>query len=228
MMVKQFTLLALLTGIVSFAQQKPVFGINAGATFSNVRTSNLNEDIGDDAYYEGPKYGANFLVGISFEYFINDSFSILANANYERKSYSRKLHLITYDFNDFDPVISGTPTTTKFKTTLNYLTIPINLKYYLGNEKKFYVNGGPFLGFFLDSKSKTNGKESANENDYYKTLDFGVNLGVGTNFKLSDKYNLNLEIRHNYGLTNISKHQFVNSYYMKTNSFNLIANWQFN
>jgi hypothetical protein len=104
----------------------------------------------------------------------------------------------------------------------------LNLKYYVDPQKRFYVNGGPFIGVFLDSHSKVEG-EKTNEtaNGLFKTLDFGCNLGIGTNFKINQKNSLNLELRHNYGLSNISDVKVVNNGTVKTNSFNLIANWQF-
>ena len=208
-------LVILLISTASFAQNKPKFGVNLGGTFSNIRGNEIADT---------NKYNANFLVGASFELPLNERFSLLTNVNYERKSF--KNNITVYAGDPFDPVI--TTRNIDVEARLEYITIPVNLKYYIDANKKFYVNGGAFVGIFLDSNTKGDGENSNNDENYlFKTLDFGANLGIGTNFKINDKNSLNLEIRHNYGLANISKVQVYNDDKVKTNSFNLIANWQF-
>ncbi|RRJ93896.1 porin family protein [Flavobacterium macacae] len=208
-------LVILLISTASFAQNKPKFGVNLGGTFSNIRGNEIADT---------NKYNANFLVGASFELPLNERFSLLTNVNYERKSF--KNNVTVYAGDPFDPVI--TTRNIDVEARLEYITIPVNLKYYIDANKKFYVNGGAFVGIFLDSNTKGDGENSNNDENYlFKTLDFGANLGIGTNFKINDKNSLNLEIRHNYGLANISKVQVYNDDKVKTNSFNLIANWQF-
>ena len=208
-------LVILLISTASFAQNKPKFGVNLGGTFSNIRGNEIADT---------NKYNANFLVGASFELPLNERFSLLTNVNYERKSF--KNNITVYAGDPFDPVI--TTRNIDVEARLEYITIPVNLKYYIDANKKFYVNGGAFVGIFLDSNTKGDGENSNNDENYlFKTLDFGANLGIGTNFKINDKNSLNLEIRHNYGLANISRVQVYNDDKVKTNSFNLIANWQF-
>ena len=208
-------LVILLISTASFAQNKPKLGVNLGGTFSNIRGNEIADT---------NKYNANFLVGASFELPLNERFSLLTNVNYERKSF--KNNVTVYAGDPFDPVI--TTRNIDVEARLEYITIPVNLKYYIDANRKFYVNGGAFVGIFLDSNTKGDGENSNNDENYlFKTLDFGANLGIGTNFKINDKNSLNLEIRHNYGLANISKVQVYNDDKVKTNSFNLIANWQF-
>lgn len=230
--MKNYFLVLLVVCTVSFAQDKPKFGLNLGGTYANLRNNNLN--VGDESIFFGKnRYDLNFLVGISVEVPLNEQFSFIANINYERKTFYKKYIFRLTEFDDFDPVIgNGEHVTFTYKTRLEYLTIPLNLKYYIDTKKSYYVNGGPFMGLFLNSKYKTNGSDSGDGNDNFKTLDFGVNLGVGTCFKLNDKNNLNLEIRHNYGLADINNIKNTPTFtsnisYAKTNSFNLIANWQF-
>jgi len=228
--MKSYFLLLLVVCTVSFAQDKAKFGLNLGGTYSNARTNNFNDEI---VSFKDSKYDVNFLVGFSIEIPLNEKFSFVGNINYERKSYKRKAVFSQSNFEDFDPILDNrTYVSEEYKTRLEYISIPLNLKYYIDSEKKFYFNGGPFLGFFFNSNYKTDGKNSGDGNDNFKTLDFGVNLGVGTNFKINNKSSLNLEIRHNYGLidiNNIKSSETFTSYvsYVKTNSFNLIANWQF-
>lgn len=220
-----------MAGSATFAQHKPKFGVNLGETYSNVRTNDFNFGY-DSVFYGKHKYDSNFLVGVSVEIPLNERFSFVGNINYERKTFKYDALIRFSEFDDFDPIGDPKEMSIEYKTRLEYLTIPLNLKYYIDTNKRFYVNGGPFLGLFLNSKYKTDGVDEGNGNDNYKTIDFGANLGVGTNFKINDKNSLNLEIRHNYGLIDINNvrnsEHFVSSVsYMKTNSFNLIANYQF-
>lgn len=205
----------LLICTASFAQHKPKLGVNVGGTYSNIRGNEIAET---------NKYDANFLIGASIEIPLNGRFSLLGNLNYERKTFKNTVE--TDNGDPFDPVI--TTRNVDVKARLEYITIPVNLKYYVDSQKRFYINGGVFAGIFLDSNTKVEGENTnKNENYLFQTLDFGVNLGVGTNIKITEKNSLNIEIRHNYGLKNISKAKVYNDDNVKTNSFNLIANWQF-
>jgi len=213
--MKKYLLLLLLAGSATFAQNKPKFGVNVGGTYANIRGNKVADS---------NKYDLNFLVGISFEVPLSERFSFVGNVNYERKTFK---NTISNNFSeDFDPIVNSSKL--DIKVRLEYITLPLNLKYYVDTQKRFYVNGGPFVGVFLDSHSKVEGeKTNEDANGLFKTLDFGCNLGVGTNFKINQKNSLNLELRHNYGLSNISDVKVVNNGTVKTNSFNLIANWQF-
>ena len=213
--MKKYLLLLLLVGSVAFAQENTKFGVNFGGTFSYIRGNEIAER---------NKYDLNFLIGGSIEVPLNDKFSLLGNINYERKTFKNTIRNV--DFEDFDPIVNSR--NLKIKMRLEYITIPLNLKYYIDTQKKFYVNGGPFIGCFLNTNTKVEGRNTNEDgNDLFKTLDFGANLGVGTNFKINSKSSLNLELRHNYGLSNISDVPIVVGGTVKTNSFNLIANWQF-
>jgi len=213
--MKKYLFLLLVASSATFAQHKPKLGVNVGGTYSNIRGNEIADT---------NKYDANFLIGASIEIPLNERFSLLGNLNYERKTFKNTLNVI--GGNPFDPMF--TTQNVDIKARLEYLTIPVNLKYYIDSQKRFYINGGAFAGIFLDSNTKVDGENTnENENDLFQTLDLGVNLGVGTNIKITEKNSLNIEIRHNYGLKNISKAKVYNDDNVKTNSFNLIANWQF-
>lgn len=77
--------------------------------------------------------------------------------------------------------------------SLNYLNVPLMGKYYVA--KGFSLEVGPQIGFLLSAKD-----ESVNVKDNFKTLDFGVNVGLG--YKLNN--GLNFGARYNMGLSNIN------------------------
>lgn len=83
---------------------------------------------------------------------------------------------------------------------LSYLNIPLMGKYYL--TKGLSLEAGPQVGFLLSAKN-----ESIDVKDSFKTLDFGLNFGVG--YKLEN--GLNFGARYNLGLSDINNIDGFNS-----------------
>jgi hypothetical protein len=99
------------------------------------------------------------------------------------------------------------------KETINYLEIPVLFKATFGEATKFYANAGPSFGFAIGGKYKYEEsfdgdtesdsgklKFGSGEEDDYKGLDFGFQLGGGV--LIADKYIIDL--RYGLGLSNIS------------------------
>jgi hypothetical protein len=108
------------------------------------------------------------------------------------------------------------------------------LKYNFSDDKSFYINGGPYLGYLLKSglKSNSNIPGLINENDEdtknKKSIDFGFSAGIGKEFKLNGITQIYIELRENLGLTNISDTPVINDGSIKTNSLNLLVGYTFN
>ncbi len=154
-----------------------------------------------------------------FEYYLKENLSIKTNLNYERKSFNTQ----NFGTDEFGFVNNEVEITTNF----DYLSFPILVKYEFGNSKKFFVNSGPFLGFLLSTKSKADGFPDSDSTSLNKKLDLGISFGIGKKFNLNDKNNLNIEIRENLGLINISDVEVIDNGTIKTNSLNLILTWDF-
>ena len=201
-------LLALIFTSSIYSQIK--IGVNAGATYSKPYEG-----------YEGFDAGIGFLIGASFEYYLNENLSLKTNLNYERKSFGDSFPEI-----DKFGVLKGQ---IKVTTNFDYLTIPIMAKYEFGNSKKFFVNGGPFLGFLLREENKADVPSvgQITDNGYSKNIDVGLSFGIGTKIYINDKSDLNIELRENLGLLNISDNEVYEGGNLKTNSLNLILNWSF-
>lgn len=215
--MKHITLLFLLISTSIFAQNKFIYGVNVGATYANIRGNEIANN---------NEYKPNFMIGGSIEVPLSERFSFLGNINYERKSYAQTLEMLDLSGN-FDPIVSSKEV--DLKERLEYLTIPLNIKWYMGSQKKFFINGGAFTGVFLVSTAKLDGELAyTNGGGLFKSFDFGLNLGFGTKIKITQKYRMNLELRHNLGLSTINEFQTINNKGQKTNSFNLIANWPLN
>lgn len=205
-------LIALITDLAYSQEEKTnnetKFGINGGISYSKFRGNDLikksNADLG-------------LLFGISFEYYLNEDFSIKANLNFENKSISND------DIYFADDYILET----KAKASHKYIVLPIMAKYNFGKNKNFFVNGGPFIGYLLKVTSKTSGYPDSDFSDLFKKTDFGLSIGIGTKIPLNEKSNLNIEVRENLGLSNISDVPVYDDGTLKTNSLNLIVNWDF-
>lgn len=83
-----------------------------------------------------------------------------------------------------------------FSTSYNYLNIPLSFIYNFSTEDRgFFAEVGPYVGFLLSAKS---GDQDVKDN--HKSLDFGLNLGLGYDlgsFIVGANYGL--------GLANIAK-----------------------
>ncbi len=79
---------------------------------------------------------------------------------------------------------------------LDYIQIPLMLRYYAGPG--FSLEAGPQIGFLTSSEVEAEGV-SVDVEDYFKSTDFGVNLGIGYKFMNG----LFLQSRYNLGLSNI-------------------------
>lgn len=209
------SIICLLVFSISQGQNEFKIGLNLGSTLSSVRGNDIAEE---------NKAALDFLVGASFEYAFNENTSLISNINYERKSFSREI-TNSFFIDPLDP--SFNDNNAKARTTLSYLSIPIMLKYNFGADKNFFINGGPFIGFFLDSGVKVDGEKVEDDgNDVFNSTDYGLSFGIGTKVKLNETNNLNIELRNNLGLSNISAVEVFDDGTLKTNSLNLVLNWE--
>ncbi len=216
-----FFAIALITFKTSAQESKIKFGVQAGLNYSRFRGYEAFTD-------ESP--GFAYLFGASFQYKIKENLSLKADLNYERKAQNSEGQIEIMD----TPTPQGYVYNFKATAYLNYIMLPVMLKYNFSNDKSFYVNGGPFLGYLLKSgatsKSNMPGTIDGDTEDtkYKKSIDYGISAGIGKEFKLKGSHQIYVEIRENLGLANIAKSGLVDDYAIKTNSLNLIAGYTFN
>ncbi|MDT0557205.1 porin family protein [Ichthyenterobacterium sp. W332] len=194
------------------AQDKFRIGINIGGTYSSLRGNPVAEE---------NKAALDILFGASFELPLKDRLSLKMDINFESKR-------VTNEFSNlggFDPLLE----TSSLSLSLNYVAIPVMLKYRFGKDQRFFVNGGPYYAAFRNVKTKVDGNTvDDNESDsLFQNSDFGISAGIGMSFPVNDNSTINLELRNNLGLNNISKVEIVDDGSLKTNSLNLILNWDF-
>ncbi|KOS07362.1 hypothetical protein AM493_15935 [Flavobacterium akiainvivens] len=188
-----------------------LFGFNAGATYAGLHGNNASGENNTTIDY---------LVGLSLEVPFNNNFSLIGNVNYERLAFTRNI-----------PFGSGADASEGGYGTrliLQNITVPLNVKYYIGQSKDYYINGGAFVRYFVDQTVRING-EKVNDAGYGSFQDFtyGVNLGLGMCFDVNENNTINVEVRDNLGLSNITRQTATGANSVKTNSVNLIIAWQF-
>jgi len=218
-MKKLYLSLLLALPLLSSAQEEIKYGISAGATFSDIRGEGYAADF---------NYGLGYLLGVSIDMPLNQRFSFCTGINYEKKntvnktSFSYTETIVGPDGTAVQLPVEGSG---KITTSLDYVVVPVNLKYYLDIWENYYVTGGGFVGYAFNDKYTIEGNEPMGgyEQDY-ELWDYGVNFGIGAKFKLTRYQELNIELRDNLGLANITA---IASDKISTNSINLIANWQF-
>ena len=179
-------------------------------------------------FWKDIKY--SFVGGLSFEYALKSDLSLLATLNYEGKG-------IAIDYMFEEKQLETEPMWVQkedytFDIANHYITMPIGLRKYLNPSSTFYIQGGCYLAYLLqstvdismegayvssmlnESVGLTNVEAQnsyygieLNEDDFDKELtsqlDFGVYIGTGINYPISDKLYINADLSFGIGLRNI-------------------------
>ena len=156
----------------------------------NVVSTSLNYGGANSTLADYKKSTNGIQAGVSFQAGITPAFSLVSGLYFMRKGGKLK---------------AGNPlTTTESSLRLNTLELPVLARLHLG---KFYMNAGPSIAYNLSGKN-TMGDMSTklyfnNSGEGVKRFDAGVQIGGGVEFPFKQK-RIALDIRYNYGLTNIS------------------------
>ncbi|MDO6435284.1 porin family protein [Flavitalea sp. BT771] len=101
---------------------------------------------------------------------------------------------VVYSGQGAKTTISGTD----YKQTLNYLNIPVLVKYTI--PAGVFFETGPQIGFLMSAKAKA-GDQSESNKDAFKSTDFAWAFGAG--YVIPD-VNLGVDVRYNLGVTKIA------------------------
>ena len=213
MQINKF-LLFLLIGAYSCiikAQENVLLGIHTGVNYSSLRFEDNRTSEHDSEI--------SYLIGVSAEFYISKKLYLDIELNYERDKVSVYIdeiiiNAVSYggNYRNYD--------------IYEFLSLPIMLKYEIGDKNPFYLKGGPYLGYLLSAKERINkGRLSKDLSVLFTDFDFGLSIGVGKVFDIGTSHTLVLELRNNLGLTNINSD--ARGTYIKTNSINLIVGFNF-
>lgn len=182
---------------------KVKIGVKAGLNISSL-TSNENELDSSDK--------TGFTAGLMAEISLAKNFAIQPEVLYSQQG-------MKFSYSDIDVVNSHYKSTIE----LNYLNIPVMLKYYV--VKGLSVQAGPQIGILLKANNKYQDNflgyenhESFNLSDYANGIDTSVNFGLGYQFK--DKFYADL--RYNISYSDIFKDASANTYVINSDMKNRV------
>lgn len=181
--MKFFLLLLMPFFMCSIHAQQVKFGVKTGLNLANL-TGNDTDDL---------KTRTSFHFGGLAEIMISDKFSLQPELLYA--SQGSKM--------EYESMYSVEESTIK----LDYLNLPLMAKYYI--DDRLSLEFGPQIGLLLNAEIESeftdkedpsfNDSETVDVTDEFKTLDIGVNFGIGYSLESG----LSFGARYNLGLLNI-------------------------
>jgi hypothetical protein len=156
----------------------------------NVVSTNLNYGGSNSAVADYKKSSNGIQAGASFQAGITPGFSIVSELYFMRKGGKLKTN---------NPL-----TTNESRLRLNTAELPVMARFHVG---KFYMNAGPSIAYNFSGKREIDHQSTKlsfkNSSEGFKRFDAGIQMGGGFEFPFKQR-RIALDIRYNYGLTNIS------------------------
>jgi len=204
-MKKAFFLIILLFADYTIHAQCNRFeiGIEGGPDVANSLIFSKNQSSHNLSSWEY-QTAVSFSSGITALYKCSNRFSLKFGLSYQQ-NFSNFVY--SYDANIIGSNVSYTE---KMPVTNDYIVLPVLARYSIGNPIRFFVNGGPYLGYLLKGTIQGNFRSANYEttedvtNSEYR-VDFGASAGFGVGMNIIDRLGLEIEARGNYGLINVNK-----------------------
>jgi hypothetical protein len=205
----QRTLLAgmILLSANTFAQTTDQTAVKKGKSEKTTKTyfdivingvgTNLNYGESNSAVEDYKKDVKGIQAGVSLQAGITPAFSVVTEFYFMMKGGKLK---------------SGNPlTNSEIIQRLYGLELPVLARFHFG---QFHLNAGPSIAYNLSGTRKINGTSSdiafnSASNDF-KRFEAGAQAGGGYTFHIKQK-RVALDLRYNYGLTNISRNQEIHN-----------------
>lgn len=204
-----FAAAALITGLTVRPYAQISVGAKAGVNFADTRVSGLIDGLVPD-----PQVYTGFTAGVVAELPLAGSLSFRPELNYTQKGFIISQAL------DVNVLGIDVPFGARAKTRVNYIEMPLTLKYNFGDEDKgVYVFGGPTIAYAANAHlrpvasvlidinlPRTNINLS---NDIYQRWEASGTLGAGGQVKAGNG-RFFADARYNMGLTNMLNNPVVN------------------
>ncbi len=186
------------------------WGIDAGASSSNIREKSEYSGINDGSALLGPQ------VGVTVFSPINERLSMEGGLRYAGKGTKT-----SFDGSDGEENYSYSD-----KTRLNYLDVPLLARYQVG-QGGFSVYAGVQPSLLLSAKRKSEGSgtesQTTDVKDSYKSLDMAGSVGVGYAFGNG----LRLNAGYDHGFANIANNDAFGAAKIRNRSFKLTLGYRF-
>ena len=186
--MKKLLIITMTLAAFTLQAQDVTFGAKAGLNFASLDITDSNID-----------GRTSFHLGITAEFEMSDTFSIQSELLYSAQGATE----------DAGETIGTTVYNDDYKFKLNYLQIPVMAKFYVSEGLSLEV--GPQIGFLLSADVENDystidngtvldsGSIEIDYKDFMKSVDFGLNFGLG--YKLDS--GLNFGLRYNLGLNDV-------------------------
>lgn len=160
------------------------------------------------------KEGVSFTGGLALQYNVTNTLAVKLGAAFEIKGAD----------------LERTDIQTKGKINIDYISVPLLLKARFGKNLKFFVNAGPYLGILMSSKTKLdaysgNPEQEIDNDSTNKKIDFGISGGIGLEIPFGKNGAFTIELRDNFGMTNISESLELNAPEIKTHTANVMVGY---
>jgi len=202
-----FVCMIMATG-AAMAQKSFTFGPKIGVDYTHFW--------GKDTYHDGQ---LNYQIGAFFEYRITDKFSVAPEVVFAAQGGRDEMKSVNLLIDDeWVPV-----TDYKLKDNINYINVPVMLKYYVVPELS--IDFGPQIAYCVYSKYteeykyEDNGvknKETYDQKEETKDLEFAVGLGLTYNIAkdvfVQGRYTLGITNVFDYGKTKNGNAQIAIGY----------------
>jgi hypothetical protein len=178
--LRMISLMALCFLTLTVAEAQPKFGVRVGVNISNQEFKQGNLTIEPKS-----KFGLDF--GLVSEFPLGEVVSFAPELHWLQKGY--KVEDFEIDGNLFD-----------FTSTLNYLELPLLVKFNFGETAKFFVMGGPSFGYLLSEKTVDGDGNDYEFIDDITRIELGAHLGAGIAVGP-----VVIDLRYLLGITNLAK-----------------------
>ena len=179
--VLNLKIMGLLAGfmlMITIVQAQPKFGFRAGVNISNQQFKQGNLTVEPES-----KFGLD--LGFVSDIPLGEVVSFAPELHWLQKGYK---------IENFDGPLFDNAT-----ATLNYLELPLLIKFNFGETAKFFVMGGPSIGYLLDGNLEYDGIDDDSFLDDANRLELGAHLGAGIGVGP-----LVIDVRYLLGISNIS------------------------
>ncbi|TDE48402.1 porin family protein [Flavobacterium sp. GT3P67] len=167
----------------------------------NIESTNLNYGRSNTMLTDYKKPVKGLQAGVSFQAGITSRFSVVSELYFMKKGGKLMVNNPLY--------------TNESTLRLNTLELPVLARLHFGkfiHVGKFYVNAGPSIAYNLSGKRKIGDQTTKlsfhNSSDGFKRFDAGIQMGGGVEFPLKQN-RIALDIRYNYGLSNIAYNEEI-------------------
>jgi WD40 repeat protein len=192
-------ILSLFFSLCAYSQIK--IGGQIGVNFSDASYT------ADNGYLTAPiKSKILMMGGIVSEYKLTDMFSLAPELNFMQRGI------------EYDPLVNVSTGAQIYGTsgtlTLNYIEIPVLLKYKFDNgDFSHYLLGGPNIGFLSTADVELRDIGSTTKNsvkDNFESLNFSFDLGAGLEYAYDALTNFFVNLKYSFGLSNVLKSDLNN------------------